>query len=119
MFDEHELHKTNHPLYLNNPYAGRVDTSESYCTATQRGFARTLLAQYICQREGKELGIDWVSGDAYKAELFKTISNPKPIALNEYLPLLSHERPSPLEPIILKVAYKGMSNPRNIITTPI
>jgi hypothetical protein len=104
MFDEHELHKTNHPIYLNNPYVGRVDTN---LIAPPHSAAS--LAQYICQREGKELDIDWGSGDAYMAELFETISSPKPIALNEYLPLLSHET-SPLEPVILKVAYKGMSN---------
>jgi hypothetical protein len=93
------------PVYSNNPYIGRVDAND-----IPPPHNVTSLIQCICAKEKKGFGVDWDRGDAWKTELFKTISSPNAFDLKETLSLLTTDRlgSRPQEPLILKVVYSGM-----------
>jgi hypothetical protein len=100
--------ESRQPIYPANPFIGRIDTSLIPPPHTVSS-----LVERICKKEGRGFGYDWDNDDAFSTVLFKTISSPEPFNLGDSFPLLSNDRPgsSPLEPVILKVGYKGMFSP--------
>ena len=109
LFDEEKLSQVRSPISSDDQYIGRVDT-----TLIPPPHTIGLLVKRICNQEGKGFGIDWDNDNAFSTILFRTISASEPFDLNDSVQLLTAERPgsSPLEPIILKTAYKGVLNPR-------
>jgi hypothetical protein len=99
MFDEKGPLNIRDPIYCNNPYIGRVNTSD-----IPPPHIASSLVRRICAKEGKE------NNDPFSAELFKTISSPKAYDIREPLSLLNPDRPGskPEEPLVLKVVYTGM-----------
>jgi hypothetical protein len=105
VFDEKGPLPVLGPIYSNNPYIGRLDAND---IPPPHNVAS--LVQCMCAKEKKGFGVDWDNGDAWKTELFKTISSPLAFDLKESLSLLSTDRPGsrPQDPLILKVVYTGM-----------
>ena len=103
------------PIYSNNPYIGQVDAS--LIPPPHNVLA---LIKCICDQEGRGVGLDWDHDDAWGTVLFKSISSPKQYNFTDPLPLLSPDRPGsdPLEPLVLKVSYAGMSNFKHLLLHP-
>jgi hypothetical protein len=105
LFNEEELSKIRHPIYRNNPYIGRIDT-----TLIPPPHTVAALVERICKKEGKGFGIDWENDDAFSTVLFESITSRTQYGLDDSISLLGKDRPGsdPQNPVILKVGYKGM-----------
>jgi len=105
IFDEGELSKVREPIYINNPYIGRVNAND-----IPPPHIVSSLVGVICAKEERGFGIDWDNGDVFSTVLFEKISSPKAFGLQEPLSLLGADRPGsrPEDPLVLKVGYKGM-----------
>jgi len=113
--DKDEYCEALHPVYPTDPLIGRIDANIIPPPHTV-----TALVERICKREKRGFGLDWDNDDAFSTELFKNTTSLMAYKLSDAFPITDKcPGSSPLEPLILKVGYKGTFNSDYLLTTPL